>query len=115
MGVHRTEDAGGGLGILEEEEEDEDLSVEGFFHHYSQRQHSGASSTDSDVLNNNQVDGGKGKEGVAGKSGGKSVVIAEPLVAPCHCLYMAASALKTVFPGVRRRLAASRPREAMTY
>lgn len=60
MGVHRTaEEPGGGLGILEEEEEDEDLSMDSFFHY--PHQHSGTSSTNSDVLNNNQVDEDKGK------------------------------------------------------
>ncbi|MPC08502.1 ribosomal protein S6 kinase alpha-5-like isoform X1 [Portunus trituberculatus] len=59
MGVHRTEEPGGGLGILEEEEEDEDLGMGRFYPHYPHRQDSGASSTNSDVLNNNQVDGGK--------------------------------------------------------
>lgn len=59
MGVHRTEEPGGGLGILEEEEEDEELGMGRFYPHYPHRQDSGTSSTNSDVLNNNQVDGGK--------------------------------------------------------
>lgn len=62
MGVHRTaEEPGGGLGMIEEEEEDDDLSVDSYFHHYPHLPHSGASSTNSDVLNNNQVDEDKGK------------------------------------------------------
>lgn len=62
MGVHRTlaEEPGGSLETLEEEEEEEDCLQRRLHHHgYPQRHHSPTGSTDSDVLNNNQVDSGK--------------------------------------------------------
>lgn len=61
MGVHRTPEVpGGGLGTLEEEEEEDGLGIDGL-QHYPHRHHSPTSSTNSDVLNNNQLDGDKGK------------------------------------------------------
>lgn len=66
MGVHRTlaEEPGGSLETLEEEEEEEEVvdCLQRRLHHhgYPQRHHSPTGSTDSDVLNNNQVDSGKG-------------------------------------------------------